>query len=146
MNTRGGRSTKPDSMLNIPSPGSWRRARSPDGSTRDRGASWFRDDQQAALAIRALLGLVGLERLWTIYGPTSSATTLLDPRTGELTAKEHLILQCAWAIWDGSGTVRLADVIQELDDDATGALLLLVLALKTGPSAVDEWLIDYPAP
>ena len=39
----------------------------------ERGGAVFRDDSQAARAVRALLGLVGLADLWTEEGPTDIA-------------------------------------------------------------------------
>ena len=103
----------------------------------------FRDDPQLALACRTLLASVRLERLWTDQGPTAEATELLEADGGPLSSGERVMLLAAWACWNGSGGVTLADVLERLDAYHAEALCFLVLASKYGTDAVDDWLVEH---
>jgi hypothetical protein len=102
----------------------------------------FRDDPQMALACRTLLVAVRLERLWTDEGPTAEATELLEADGGPLSSGERVMLLAAWAFWNGSGGVTLADILERLDAYPAEALCFLVLASKYGADAVDDWLVE----
>ena len=102
-----------------------------------------RDDQQLALVCNTLLATVRLERLWTDQGPTAEATELLESDGGPLSSGERVMLLAAWAFWNGSGHVTLADVLERLDAGPAEALCFLVLASKYGADAVDDWLLEY---
>jgi hypothetical protein len=103
----------------------------------------FRDDRQLALACRTLLATARLERLWTDKGPTAEAAELLETDGGPLSSGERVMLLAAWAFWNGSGGVTLADVLERLDADPAEALCFLVLASKYDADAVDDWLVEH---
>jgi hypothetical protein len=103
----------------------------------------FRDDQQLARACGALLSTVRLEHLWTDDGPTSRAKELLAHDGGPLSSGERVVLLAAWAFWNGSGGVTLADVLERLDGEPAEALCFLVMASKYGADAVDDWLVEH---
>jgi hypothetical protein len=52
------------------------------------------------------------------------------------------MLLAAFAFWNGSGGLNLADVIALLDLAAAEPLCTLVVAVKQGSSAVDAWLSE----
>jgi hypothetical protein len=103
----------------------------------------FRDDQQLARACRALLATVRLERLWAADGPTPEASKLLQAGGGALSAGERVMLLATWAFWNGSGGVTLAEVLERLDSGPAETLCFLVLAVKYGTDAVDDWLVEH---
>jgi len=70
----------------------------------------FRDDSQAARAVRALLGFVGLADLWTEEGPTDVARAgrrkqrnrtreQLRHRLPKLTPEQRVLMFAAWSFW-----------------------------------------------
>jgi Ohr subfamily peroxiredoxin len=97
----------------------------------------LRDDQQLARACRALLATVRLEGLWTEDGPTPEASELLEADGGPLSSGERIVLLAAWTFWNGSGGLRLAEVLEQLDADPMEALCFLVMASKYGD---DRWV------
>jgi hypothetical protein len=103
----------------------------------------FRDDLQLARACRTLLATVRLGRLWTEYGPTAEARRLLDADGGPLSSGERVMLLAAWAFWNGSGGLTLADVLERLDVEPAEALCFLVLASKYGSDSVDDWIAEH---
>ncbi len=103
----------------------------------------FRDDLQLARACRALLATVRLERLWADGGPTSEATRLLRENGGPLSSGERVMLLAAWAFWNGSGGVTLAELLERLDAEPAEALCFLLLASKHGGDAVDDWIAEH---
>jgi hypothetical protein len=103
----------------------------------------FRDDRQLALVCRILLKTARLERLWTSDGPTPEAAELLDADGGPLSSGERVVMLAAWAFWNGSGGVTLADVLERLDAAPAEALCFLVLASKYGADAIDDWLAEH---
>lgn len=106
----------------------------------------FRDDEQLARGCRALLAQGRLQYLWARRGPTDEAKALLEQDGGPLSSGERILLLAAWAFWNGSGELRLADVIERLDARPSAALCSLILAMKQGAAAVDEWLETYGIP
>lgn len=104
--------------------------------------SMFRDDGQLARACHALLAMVGLGRLWTANGPTAEASELLEANGGPLSSGERVMLLAAWAFWNGSGGLALAEILQRLDSEPTEALCFLVMSSKYGADAVDDWLAE----
>jgi hypothetical protein len=100
----------------------------------------FRNDHQLALACRALLAQARLERFWTSAGPTREALELLEADGGALSSGERVMLLGAFAIWNGSGDVRLAEIIDTLDVRWARPLCSLVISAKHGPDHVDSWL------
>ena len=103
----------------------------------------FRDDQQLARACRALLEAAHLERLWTGGGPTAEASELLAVDGGPLSSGERVMLLAAWAFWNGSGGVTLAEILERLDSEPAEALCFLIVAAKYGADAVDDWIAEY---
>jgi hypothetical protein len=103
----------------------------------------FRDDLQLACACRALLATVRLERLWGECGPTPEASRLLGADGGPLSCGERVMLLAAWAFWNGSGGVTLAELVERLDAEPAEALCFLVLASKYGGDAVDDWIAEH---
>lgn len=103
----------------------------------------FHDDKQLARACRALLATVRLGHLWCDRGPTQEATELLEADGGPLSSGERVMLLAAWAFWNGSGRLTLAEVLERLDCEPTEVLCFLVMASKYGPDAVDDWLLEH---
>ena len=103
----------------------------------------FRDDQQLARACRALLATARLERLWGDEGPTPHPSELLATNGGALSSGERVMLLAAWALWNGSGGVTLAEMLERLDVDTAEALCFLILASKYGGDAVDDWIAEH---
>jgi hypothetical protein len=106
----------------------------------------FRDDRQLARACRALLTTARLERLWTEAGPTEEASELLAADGGPLSSGERVVLLAAWAFWNGSGGLTLAEVVERLDGEPAEVLCFLVMASKYGAEAVDDWLAEHGRP
>jgi hypothetical protein len=106
----------------------------------------FRNDEQSARACRALLATVGLERFWTAGGPSARAVELLEADGGPLSSGERVVLLAAFAFWNGGGSLRLAEVIHVLDLGPSEAICSLLLAVKQGASAVEDWLTDHEVP
>jgi hypothetical protein len=103
----------------------------------------FRDDRQLARACHALLATVRLQRLWRDDGPTFEATELLESDGGPLSAGERVMLLSAWAFWNGSGGLTLAEVVGRLDRERAQALCLLIMACNAGADAVDDWVDEH---
>lgn len=102
----------------------------------------FRDDAQAARAIRALLGTLGLEDLWHQRGPSQSAVALRRDAGRSLSPAQGVLLDAAWALWDRSTPppVHLDQVIRVLDRRTCEALFSLLIAYLDGPDAVETWV------
>lgn len=111
----GGRSLRDDS--DDPGVDGWR-------------GSMLRDDQELARACRALLASVRLERLWMEDGPTPEAYRLLEADGGSLSSGQRIVLLAAWTFWNGSGGLKLAEVLEQFDADPMEALCFLVMASK----------------
>ncbi|MCW5831344.1 MAG: hypothetical protein KIS78_02670 [Labilithrix sp.] len=103
----------------------------------------FRDDAQISRACRALLASVRMEHLWLETGPTSEAGALLDANGGPLSSGERVMLLAAWAFWNGSGGLTLAEILASLDPERAEALCFLVLATKHGANAIDDWIAEH---
>jgi catechol 2,3-dioxygenase-like lactoylglutathione lyase family enzyme len=90
----------------------------------------LRGDQQLARACRALLETVRLERLWTEEGPTPEAAELLQMAGRQLSQDERNVLLVAWTFWNGSGRLRLAELLEHVDADPMAALCTFVTARR----------------
>lgn len=99
----------------------------------------FRDDRQRAAVCRAVCEQAGLH-LWTDDGPTERGKALLPQEGGPMSTGERIMFLAAWALWNGHGTVLLADVVDRLDEPNIECLGSLLVALAHGSDAVDEWL------
>jgi hypothetical protein len=103
----------------------------------------FRNDEQLARACHVLLAKVRLGRLWTDRGPTAEASELLRTNGGPLSSGERIVVLAAWAFWNGSGRVTLAEIVEQLDGEPAEALCFLILATKYGADAVDDWIAEH---
>jgi len=106
----------------------------------------FRDDGQLAHACRVLLAHVGLARLWTARGPTPEAVALRDVNGAPLSPRDRAVFLAAWAFWNGSGGITLAELLDRLDVGPAEALCFLVMASKYDADAVDDWLAVHARP
>jgi hypothetical protein len=52
------------------------------------------------------------------------------------------MLLAAWAFWNGSGGLTLAEVLEHLDSEPAEDLCFLLMAAKHGADNVDDWLED----
>jgi hypothetical protein len=117
----------------------------------------FRDDAQAARALKTLLATLGLDHLWTLTGPSPDAVALrgtVNGGAGALSPAQRTLLGAAWALWERKtrvtmvsapmppAGVRFDEVIQHLDCRTCNALFSLVIAFLEGPRAVDTWTED----
>jgi hypothetical protein len=106
----------------------------------------FRDDAQLARCCRALMAQARMEKLWTVAGPTPHALELLDANGGPLSSGERIMLLVTFAFWNGRGELRFAEIVETLDVEPTGAVCLLLTAVKRGADQVDAWLDTYGVP
>lgn len=53
------------------------------------------------------------------------------------------MLLAAFAFWNGSGGLRLAEIIETLDVELAQAVCSLVISVKHGADHVDSWLVIY---
>jgi hypothetical protein len=102
----------------------------------------FRDDAQAARALRALLATLGLDYLWSEKGPNQSALTLRREGCGSLSPAQDVLFHAAWSLWDRAAPakVRFDELVRILDRPACEALFSLVIAYLDGPPAVEAWI------
>lgn len=96
----------------------------------------FRSREQAARVCRTLLGRVGLEKHWSLAGPSPEAR--LAPPNGA-NSDERRLLEACWTLWEGTSTLSL-DQLLCLGPDHLEALGELVAALARGPDAIDGWV------
>ena len=92
--------------------------------------------QQRARVCMALLALVDAADRWTPTGPAPGARVApsrsLDPDARSM-------LAVCWAIWEGSSTLSLNELLQ-LSPPRLEAVGELLAAIARGPAAVDGWL------
>jgi hypothetical protein len=89
-------------------------------------------EKQQCEAIRALLGRVRLERLWTDKGPTGDACRLLQDGGGPMSHGEIVMLRVAFDLWNGHGKATVDELISVLDDDKLRAVLGAIAAGRPG--------------
>jgi hypothetical protein len=84
----------------------------------------------------ALLTLVDAASSWTPTGPAPDArvapSRTLDP-------DGRAMLAVCWAIWEGSSTLSLHELLQ-LSPPRLEAVGELLAAIARGPAAIDGWL------
>jgi hypothetical protein len=94
---------------------------------------------QRAYVCIALLALVDAEGRWTPKGPAPDArvspSRSLDP-------DGRAMLAVCWAIWEGSSTLSLNELL-ELSPPRLEAVGELLAAIARGPAAIDGWLGRY---
>jgi hypothetical protein len=86
---------------------------------------------------------VRLGRLWTDDGPTREALDLLDSDGGPLSSGERIMLLAAFTFWNGRRSLSLAEILETLDVEPSEMVCALLVAVKRGPDAVDDWLVEY---
>ena len=107
----------------------------------------FRDDAQAARALRLLLAGLGLEALWSDAGPTSRALLLRYENDEALPAEKRMLVLAALSLWSpAGGGVALGDVVRGLDPGTCRTLCSLIVACTRGPDEVDAWIDSASAP
>lgn len=104
-------------------------------------AGW-RDQHQRARACQVLCEMAGFPGLWRSSGPSSAALSMLDHDGAGLEPGQRCLVLAAWAIWNGSGTMRFAELIPALSHDELQAVGSLMLEIPNGPRAIDEWISD----
>jgi hypothetical protein len=102
----------------------------------------FRDVRQRARVCRALLARVHLEDLWSEYGPSVEGLGLRHDGSGRLAPDASLLLGTAWALWNGTRSLTLADLL-DLDGEHLCVVGELLAAMSRGPHEVDGWLAQW---
>jgi hypothetical protein len=98
----------------------------------------FRDNAQRSRVCVTLLAIAGLEHLWSDPGPAGIFVLSED-----FSGAKRTFLRAAGTFWNGSRRLSMSDVIDHLDADHAEALCFLVMAIKHGADAVDDWLAEY---
>ena len=96
----------------------------------------FCDREQAARVCRTLLARVGLERSWSLAGPSPEAR-LAPPKGAD--SDERRLLEACWTLWERTSTLSL-DQILRLAPGHLEALGELIAALARGSDAIDGWV------
>ena len=98
-------------------------------------------DRKKSRALATLLEIAKLPEVWDADGPRDEARRLRDDPSG-LAATQRMALTAAWALFDGSSSLRVTDLW--LLDTAFGeALSDLILALSEGDLGLDRWMSRY---
>jgi hypothetical protein len=84
---------------------------------------------------------VHLEDLWSEDGPSPEGLAFRN-RARELSPDSRLLLMAAWAFWNGTQSVTLADLL-ELDSEHLCVVGELLAALTRGPREIDGWLAHW---
>ena len=84
--------------------------------------------------------------MWTPDGPTDESVASLQAGGGPLSSGERVVLQVAWAFWNGAEQATLADVVYRLDGGNLRAVAMLMLAVARGANAIDEWIAGMERP
>lgn len=99
----------------------------------------FRDGPQRANACRRLLDLVDASDRWTPHGPTPEARVAPLAECGP--DAQRLLAAC-WAIWEGSSTLALNELLL-LEPRRLEAVGELITAMARGAAAIDAWLARW---
>jgi hypothetical protein len=102
----------------------------------------FRDDRQLALVCRALCTRAGVPDAWTPDGPAGVAFAVQEGRD-PLSSGQRVLVLVAWALWNGTGDLTIARLLDVLDGEHVRALAGLLVARVDGADAVDAWLRDH---
>jgi hypothetical protein len=101
----------------------------------------FRDERQRLDVVRIWLGSLGLERFWTIDGPTEAAIKVV--RSGSpLSHGQTVMLRIAFDIWNGEGNARFADCLYVLDSTRMRLIGTFIVAFAAGGHAIDRWISE----
>lgn len=87
---------------------------------------WRSERQQCEVIRRLLAPHHALAGLWTEKGPTKLACDYLEG--SPLSSGEQLLLQIAFAIWNGHGRATVADLLCTLDERNLFAVCAALLA------------------
>lgn len=101
----------------------------------------FRNDQQRAAVCDTLTAWIrGPGHFWTAAGelPTEAAVQVLEGHD-PLSGGERRMVLFAWALWNGSGDLLVADILNVLDRPRLKLLGGLFAAMCGGPVALDRW-------
>lgn len=99
----------------------------------------FRDGSQRARACQALLGLVGTSERWTPAGPAPEARVA---PTGDADPDAQRILEACWALWEGSSTLTMNELLR-IGPSRLEAVGELLSAMGLGPAAIDAWFARW---
>ncbi len=103
----------------------------------------FGSGHQRACVCIGLLALVDAASRWTPTGPAPDAR-VAPPRS--LDPDGRAMLAVCWAIWEGSSTLSLNELLQ-LSPPRLEAVGELLAAIARSPAAIDGWLGRYaPTP
>lgn len=100
----------------------------------------YADAEQLAKVCSSLLARVGLGRLWSTGGPTPEARLLLEENGRSLTKNERATLLLAWALWNRSGGLTVAELLEDVDDEHLGGVGALLVAMWGGRDGIAGWL------
>jgi hypothetical protein len=78
--------------------------------------------------------------MWMASGPTPQALAFVRAGGGSLAGDERILLLAAFALWNGQGGIPLVEVVEQLDRRPAERLCSLVVAIKRGAKAIDEWI------
>lgn len=101
----------------------------------------FRDVRQRARVCRALLARVHLENLWSEDGPSPEGLAFRNGAR-ELSQDSRLLLMTAWALWNRTQSLTLADLL-DLDGEHLCVIGELLAALTRSPLEIDGWLAQW---
>ena len=103
----------------------------------------FRDGVQRAKTCRKLLDLVDAAERWTATGPAPEASAAFERTAAEPDAQR--ILAACWAIWEGSSTLGVNELLL-LEPRRLEAVGELLAAIARGATAIDAWLARWECP
>ena len=109
----------------------------------------FKNEQQRAAVCDCLCAEARLrERMWTTQGPDGypgPTKAAVQVRSGKfpLSPGERKVVLAAWDIWNGSGKVKVGDLMYGLDRHNLETLGSCLTAMANGPHAIDLWLLKH---
>jgi len=100
----------------------------------------FRNDAQVNEVCTVLLERAHMRGFWTREGPTKKAHEFVE-EGGPMSSGERVMLLVAYGLWNGTGGLEFAALMQ-LDDENLEAVGSLLVALATGndASAIETWI------
>ena len=78
--------------------------------------------------------------MWMASGPSPRALAFVRAGGGPLGNGERTLLLAAFALWNGQGGIQLTEVVEQLELKAAERLCSLVVAIKRGAKAIDDWI------
>jgi hypothetical protein len=83
-----------------------------------------------------------MEHLWSEDGPSVEGVAQRHNGSGELAPDASRLLGTAWALWNGTQSLTLADLL-ELDGEHLCVVGELLAALSRGPHEIEGWLAQW---